>query len=65
MSVLAVVILLSFGIGLATGSFGLALATLVAGGVVLFIMAIAYMRPHGQSPEHHPPGDRFVDDTAP
>jgi hypothetical protein len=50
---------------LALNSIALALGTFISGLVVMFVMAIAYLRPAGASPEHHPRVDRILDDTNP
>jgi hypothetical protein len=50
---------------LALDSIALALGTLVSGLVVMFVMAIAYLRPKGSAPEHHPRIDHILDDTNP
>ena len=54
-----------FLIGLALESIAIALASLVSGLVVAFVMAIAFLRADGHSPEHHPRVDRVFDDTSP
>jgi hypothetical protein len=58
-------ILCGFLGGLALGSIAIALASLVSGLVVAFVMAIAFLRADGHSPEHHPRMDRVFDDTNP
>jgi hypothetical protein len=57
--------LAGFVAGLGLGSIALALASLVSGLVVAFVMAIAFMRAEGHSPEHHARMDRVFDDTSP
>ena len=57
-------ILVGFVAGLALGSIAVALASLVSGLVVAFVMAIAFMRADGHSPEHHSRMDRVFDDTG-
>ena len=42
-----------------------AVVTLLGAPIVLGILAVAWMRPTGASPEHHPSVDRVLDDTAP
>jgi hypothetical protein len=58
-------ILLGFVGGLAFESIALALASLVSGLVVAFVMATAFLRAEGHSPEHHVRTDRVFDDTNP
>lgn len=58
-------ILVGFVGGLALESIALALASLVSGLVVAFVMAIAFLRADGHSPEHHPRMDRVFDDMNP
>lgn len=58
-------ILVGFVVGLALESIAIALASLVSGLVVAFVMAIAFMRADGHSPEHHARMDRVFDDTSP
>ena len=58
-------VLLGFVGGLAFDSIALALASLISGLVVAFVMAIAFLRAEGHSPEHHPRTDRVFDDMNP
>jgi drug/metabolite transporter (DMT)-like permease len=58
-------ILCGFLGGLALDSMAIALASLVSGLVVAFVMAIAFLRADGHSPEHHARVDRVFDDTNP
>ena len=58
-------ILVGFVGGLALESIAIALVSLVTGLVVAFVMAIAYLRPEGASPEHHARVDHLLDDTNP
>jgi len=58
-------ILCGFLAGLALDSIAIALASLVSGLVVAFVMAIAFLRADGHSPEHHARVDRVFDDTSP
>jgi hypothetical protein len=58
-------ILVGFVGGLALESIALALASLVSGLVVAFVMAIAFLRADGHSPEHHARMDRMFDDMSP
>ena len=55
----------AFGIALALDSALGAVTALLVGFVSIFVMAIAWMRPRGYPPEHHPKIDRLFDDTAP
>jgi hypothetical protein len=50
---------------LALDSIAMALGTLISGLVVMFVMAIAYLRPDASAPEHHPRIDHLLDDTNP
>lgn len=58
-------ILIGFVGGLAFDSIAIALASLVSGLVVAFVMAIAFLRADGHSPEHHVRTDRVFDDMNP
>ena len=58
-------LLLGFVGGLGFGSIAFALASLVSGLVIAFVMAVAYLRPAGASPEHHARVDHMLDDTNP
>jgi hypothetical protein len=58
-------ILVGFVGGLALGSIAVALGSLVSGLVVAFVMAIAFLRADGHSPEHHARMDRVFDDMNP
>jgi len=58
-------ILIGFVGGLALESIALALASLVSGLVVAFVLATAFLRAEGHSPEHHARIDRAFDDTNP
>ena len=58
-------ILCGFLGGLALESIAIALASLVSGLVVAFVMAIAFLRADGHSPEHHARVDHVFDDTGP
>ncbi len=42
-----------------------AFAVLISAPVIGAVWATAFMRAKGHSPEHHPPGDRFVNDSDP
>jgi len=55
----------AFGIALVLGSAFGAVAALLVGFVAIFVLAIAWMRPRGYPPEHHPKVDRIFDDTSP
>ena len=57
--------LLAFGYGILSGSLYVALAGLLVGIVVVFVMGIAWVRFRGEPPEHHAKIDRIVDDTRP
>jgi hypothetical protein len=50
---------------LAFDSIAIALGSLISGLVVMFVMAVAYLRPEGAAPEHHPRIDHILDDTNP
>ena len=63
--VMFALILVGFLGGLALDSIALALGSLVSGLVVAFVMATAFMRADGHSPEHHPRSDRVFDDANP
>ena len=56
---------LAFVAALWVDSVAFALAALVSGLVLAFVMATAWMRADGHSPEHHAPVDRVFDDTNP
>lgn len=56
---------LAFVAALWADSVAIALGALVSGLVLAFVMATAWMRADGHSPEHHPPVDRILDDTNP
>jgi multisubunit Na+/H+ antiporter MnhG subunit len=43
----------------------LAFAVLISAPVIGAVMATAFMRAKGRSPEHHPPVDRYVNDSDP
>lgn len=58
-------ILLGFLGSMVFGSSGVALTTVVAGLVLAFVMAIAYLRADGHSPESHAHVDHALDDTNP
>jgi hypothetical protein len=58
-------ILLGFVSGLALDSIAIALGSLVAGLVVAFVFATAFLRADGHSPEHHANVDRVFDDMNP
>jgi hypothetical protein len=58
-------ILVGFVAGIALESIALALACLVSGLVMAFVMATAFLRADGHSPEHHARVDRAFDDTNP
>jgi hypothetical protein len=62
---MVVIMVIGFVGALALDSVAMALGTLISGLVVLFVMAIAYLRPEGASPEHHPRIDHILDDTNP
>ena len=63
--VIFALILVGFVGGLAFESIALALGSLVSGLVVAFVMATAFLRAEGHSPEHHPRADRVFDDVNP
>ena len=63
--VLFALVLFGFVTGAATGSIAISLGSIVCGIVVAFVMGIAFLRPEGHTPEHHPPVDRALDDTNP
>jgi hypothetical protein len=56
---------LAFVAAIWADSVAFALGALVSGLVLAFVMATAWMRPAGHTPEHHPPVDRVLDDTNP
>lgn len=56
---------LAFVSALWVDSVAIALAALVSGLVFAFVMATAWMRADGHSPEHHARIDRAFDDTSP
>ena len=58
-------ILVGFVSGLAFDSLWLALASLVAGLDVAFVLATAFLRAEGHSPEHHARVDRVFGDMNP
>jgi hypothetical protein len=58
-------ILIGFAGGLAFDSLWLALASLVAGLDVAFVLGIAFLRAEGHSPEHHARVDRMFGDMNP
>jgi positive regulator of sigma E activity len=58
-------ILVGFMSGLALESIAISLASMVGGLVVAFVMATAYLRADGHSPEHHARMDRVFDDMNP
>ncbi len=62
---LFLIIVGTFGFAIFAGSTMVALMALLGGLVIAFVMAIAWMRPAGYPPEHHPKIDRIFDDTAP
>lgn len=55
----------AFALALMAGSMMVAVALLMSGIVVAFVMAVAWMRPNAETTEHHPKIDRLFDDTAP
>lgn len=63
--VLFMLLALAFVAAIWADSVAFALGALVSGLVLAFVMATAWMRPDGHSPEHHPPVDRVLDDTNP
>jgi hypothetical protein len=58
-------ILVGFMGGIALDSIAISLASLVSGLVVAFVMATAFLRAEGHSPEHHPRVDRVFGDINP
>ena len=56
---------LGFGVALLQGSplfaFGMLLFLLISTGII----SVAWMRPPGASPEHHPKIDHYLDDSSP
>ena len=58
-------LVVAFVTALWADSVAIALASLVSGLVLAFVMSTAWMRADGHSPEHHPAIDRVVDDTNP
>jgi hypothetical protein len=56
---------LAFVVALWVDSVAFALAALVSALVLAFVMATAWMRADGHSPEHHASVDRVFDDTNP
>jgi hypothetical protein len=56
---------LAFVAAIWVDSVAMALAALVSGLVLAFVMATAWMRPAGHTPEHHASIDRVFDDTNP
>jgi hypothetical protein len=56
---------LAFVSALWIDSVAIALAALVSGLVMAFVMATAWMRADGHSPEHHAAVDKVFDDTSP
>lgn len=63
--VIFALILAGFLAGLAFESMAFALASLVSGLVIAFVMATAFLRADGHSPEHHARSDRVFDDMNP
>ena len=63
--VLFALILTGFVCGLAIDSIAVALASLVSGLVVAFVLATAFLRAEGHSPEHHARVDVVFGDTNP
>ena len=55
----------AFAIALSLGHPVVGFVMLIGGLVITFVMAIAYMRPKGHTPEHHGKIDRIVRDTKP
>jgi hypothetical protein len=55
----------AFVLALALGQQVVAYGLLILGVGLIFVMSIAYMRPHGRTPEHHAKVDRVVKDTKP
>jgi hypothetical protein len=43
----------------------LAFAVLISAPVIGAVMATAFLRAKGRSPEHHPPVDRYLNDREP
>jgi hypothetical protein len=62
---IVMVMVVGFVAALGFGSVAIALGSLISGLVVMFVMAIAYLRPAGSAPEHHPRIDHILDDTNP
>jgi DMSO/TMAO reductase YedYZ heme-binding membrane subunit len=62
---MVVLMIVGFVGAIAFGSIAIALGSLISGLVVMFVMAIAYLRPEGSAPEHHPRIDHILDDTNP
>ena len=58
-------ILAGFVCGLAFESIALALASLVSGLVIAFVLSTAFLRAEGHSPEHHARVDQVFGDTGP
>jgi positive regulator of sigma E activity len=58
-------ILIGFVCGLAFESIAIALASLVSGLVVAFVLSTAFLRAEGHSPEHHARVDRVFGDAGP
>ena len=58
-------ILVGFVCGLAIDSIAIALGSLVSGLVVAFVLATAFLRAEGHSPEHHARVDVVFGDTSP
>ena len=56
---------LAFGVALLRDSPLLALGILLVLLIGAGIMSVAWMRPPGASPEHHPKIDHYLDDTSP
>ncbi|MDX2053036.1 MAG: hypothetical protein SFV15_11625 [Polyangiaceae bacterium] len=62
---LFVAVTMAFAVAIALGFPLVAYAALVVGLVITVLLCVAWMRPQGGSPEHHPPVDRVFDDTNP
>jgi uncharacterized membrane protein (DUF441 family) len=62
---LFMLILVGFVSGLALDSIFVALASLVSGLVVGFVLSTAFLRAEGHSPEHHARVDAVFGDTNP
>lgn len=64
-AILEALMLVVFVAAIVDDSFILAVCSVEVGVTALFVMSIAWMRPKGYPPEHHPKIDKALDDTAP